>query len=477
MMSDKFMETLVNQLPMLIMLSGGNVYVMIIMTLLLPLLKEFNFTKISGKNMHIPKNYVSVELQYNTIDSRGYNSVPNIASFIRRYYSDKIDKGTVELYSTNWGIVDKVAIKSPIIYPNKDTIIRLDITKETFDDLRKRGLDTSLPIHHSLTSHPTIYIESVVGHIIDRNKKGTKHENINVLVHGHDMDAVNSFLVIVNNIDTIETACSEFSLRKYVHNPFWDDEARSYNITVKKTYDNVFLSKENEGKIKTIVSEFVASIESNVKLGIPPKLGLLFSGVPGCGKSSLVYAIANHVSKHIHTVPLHKTQNDDFVYMIRERKNDILVFDDIDCHDFTGNRCAKDDVDAWTSDKKLSEQPKDYVRLDTFLDVLDGYCYLEGCIVIMTTNHIEKLDPAIVRPGRIDHIIDFDLCDEYQFANMFKYYTGQCYQDIDPDFKFQEGKYTTSHVINTVVVPNRRHPNQILEILSSHIDSPEKNET
>ena len=60
------------------------------------------------------------------------------------------------------------------------------------------------------------------------------------------------------------------------------------------------------------------------------------------------------------------------------------------------------------------------MTLDVFLEVLDGYNYLNNCIVILTSNHPEIIDPAVTRPGRIDHDIQFSLCNEYQFKNIFK---------------------------------------------------------
>ena len=61
------------------------------------------------------------------------------------------------------------------------------------------------------------------------------------------------------------------------------------------------------------------------------------------------------------------------------------------------------------------------MTLDVFLEMLDGYNYLNNCIVILSSNHPELIDPAVVRPGRVDHVIEFALADEYQFRNIFKY--------------------------------------------------------
>lgn len=103
--------------------------------------------------------------------------------------------------------------------------------------------------------------------------------------------------------------------------------------------------------------------------------------------------------------------------------------------------------------------------MDVLLEVLDGYNYLKNCIVIIISNHPELLDPAVTRPGRVDHIIKFNSCDIYQFDNIFKYFIGRNYQEINPQFKFPEYCYSTSYIINTIILPNRNDPEKILRLL------------
>lgn len=162
-------------------------------------------------------------------------------------------------------------------------------------------------------------------------------------------------------------------------------------------------------------------------------------------------------------------------------ENAVLVFDDIDACKFVHRR--KNDTEKIENhisqieklqlsmlsddDKKkfFSDKFNKNVTLDVFLEVLDGYNYLNNCIVIFTSNHPELLDPAVTRPGRMDHIIEFGLCDEYQFRNMFKYFTKKDYHKIDDEFIFRENYYTTSYIINTIILPNKNSPKKILRML------------
>jgi chaperone BCS1 len=59
------------------------------------------------------------------------------------------------------------------------------------------------------------------------------------------------------------------------------------------------------------------------------------------------------------------------------------------------------------------------VSLSTLLNVLDGLASSEGRVLIMTTNHIERLDPALIRPGRVDMKVEFHLAKEDMISQLF----------------------------------------------------------
>ncbi len=69
----------------------------------------------------------------------------------------------------------------------------------------------------------------------------------------------------------------------------------------------------------------------------------------------------------------------------------MVVFNDIDAVQIVQREA--------TDEKKIN--------LSHLLEILDGYCYFKNCVVILTTNHVEKLDPAIIREGRIDMKFEF----------------------------------------------------------------------
>lgn len=108
------------------------------------------------------------------------------------------------------------------------------------------------------------------------------------------------------------------------------------------------------------------------------------------------------------------------------------------------------------------EEARRKAILGTMLKVLDGYKYLSGCIVVMTTNDIDALDPAVIRPGRIDHTIELTYADAYQIRRIFNYYYDEYQIDADIVNKMIADQLTSSYIINTLVLPNLGHPEKAI---------------
>ncbi len=125
--------------------------------------------------------------------------------------------------------------------------------------------------------------------------------------------------------------------------------------------------------------------------GIPHRRGILLEGPPGTGKSSFVKAMAQHFRVRLVIVEL-ATCSDYDLPQLRDmgRYPSIFLFEDID-RIFEGSR-------------NITEREADKVTFDAFLNLLSGADAIEG-LVVLTTNHPDKLDEALIRPGRIDRRI------------------------------------------------------------------------
>ncbi|KAK5940214.1 hypothetical protein PMZ80_007634 [Knufia obscura] len=158
--------------------------------------------------------------------------------------------------------------------------------------------------------------------------------------------------------------------------------------------------------------------------GIPHRRGYLFHGPPGTGKSSLTLGIAGHFDMDIQVLSLADPDMND-VMLTKQLtwmdKPSILLLEDIDSAGLsrevaaTSSSADKDDGD----DDDAPGKSKSRVTLSGLLNALDGVGAPEDCIVIMTTNCPEALDPALTRPGRIDYKVEFHNVDNFIARKQF----------------------------------------------------------
>ncbi|KAI0426095.1 P-loop containing nucleoside triphosphate hydrolase protein [Xylaria sp. FL1042] len=143
---------------------------------------------------------------------------------------------------------------------------------------------------------------------------------------------------------------------------------------------------------------------------LPYRRGFMFHGPPGTGKSSLSLAIAGHLELDIYSVNLMTVDNDSLgsLFSALPPKCIVLV-EDVDAADATSRRDMK----------KTPGGTRKGLTLSSLLNALDGVSSQEGRILIMTTNHIEKLDEALIRPGRIDKTVRFRLADADILQQLF----------------------------------------------------------
>ena len=156
-----------------------------------------------------------------------------------------------------------------------------------------------------------------------------------------------------------------------------------------KSIENIIIKEKQE--IVNNIKDFISTEEWYLKRGLSYKRGYLFYGPPGNGKTSLCLALANHFNRDVYFLNLNDLEKDSnlFASFDNLRNNSILVIEDIDA--IFGTR-----------------EDKSKISFSALLNCMDGAFSKHGLIIIMTTNHLEKIDPALIREGRIDMKIKID---------------------------------------------------------------------
>ncbi|KAJ1705218.1 mitochondrial chaperone ATPase (Bcs1) [Aspergillus flavus] len=148
--------------------------------------------------------------------------------------------------------------------------------------------------------------------------------------------------------------------------------------------------------------------------GIPYRRGYLFYGPPGTGKSSLAFAAAGFLGLNVYILDLNATQltEDALAQLFQELPRRCLVLlEDIDTNEVTSRR---------GDESKKKRKGNNKISLSALLNTIDGVAAQEGRVLVMTTNHQENLDPALIRPGRVDYQIEFKLANRNLMMQMFQ---------------------------------------------------------
>lgn len=214
---------------------------------------------------------------------------------------------------------------------------------------------------------------------------------------------------------------------------------QNYNTT--KSFDNIFF-KDKEYVIRSL-EYFINNKSIYEKRGLSYTLGFLLYGDPGCGKTSCIKAIQNYTKRSIEVVNLrniktcgdfHKVFYDTELNFNIPIDRKIIVLEDIDCmSDIIKNRETSPVPENITSETKseitLSDifskskstsiaNNLDKITLSYILNIIDGINEMSGRIMIITTNHPELIDPALIRAGRIDIKINFTYCTNEDAVNI-----------------------------------------------------------
>jgi len=195
----------------------------------------------------------------------------------------------------------------------------------------------------------------------------------------------------------------------------WIPRNMYWHLMASKTIrpiESVILPQKVKDLVVTDLADFCSRETARwyVDHGVPYKRSMLFYGPPGMGKSSLITALAGVLNRHVCFLqPSHPEITDDNLQKaIQQAPAKSLI--------------VMEDVDALFDKTRKSEVRSSPLTFSGLLNALDGVCNPEGQIFILTTNHIERLDPALIRAGRVDVKIPFPSATARQAELLFLHF-------------------------------------------------------
>lgn len=297
------------------------------------------------------------------------------------------------------------------------------------------------------------------------------------------------------------------------HKFYFNHKVGGVNISYDSQHLIFEMNKfETNKSLTNLFGEQIQTVTERVKLfqndkewyeskGIPYTFGLLLHGIPGCGKTSLIKAISKDTKRHILNIKLSSsvtlTQlrnlfysdkikiftdvNTPLHYITIPIEQRVYVMEDVDCLTSLLNQrdvkqeeiLSDEDIKAIKMlGKERWEQMKnvntDKVTLSDILNIIDGVLETPGRILILTTNYPEKLDTALLRPGRIDLIVQFKECNANQLKQMFEHFYSP---DLSFDYSLLEHKYTPAY-IQEIFLRFMNEPGKAFDFLYRNIELP-----
>jgi len=206
----------------------------------------------------------------------------------------------------------------------------------------------------------------------------------------------------------------------FVHDEYWS-KVQGYT---PRRLESVILRPDEKERLIQDIEKFKGSKQRYRSLGVPYHRGYLLYGPPGTGKTSLVSALAAKFGMSIYAISLAEFNDKTLMKAMNDvDPNSVILFEDIDC--MKGGKARVSQENPPERDGSNPSEKKDSfegfgVTLSGLLNALDGFSAPENVLYMMTTNRVEVLDPALLRPGRIDYRLYLGCATDEQKLELYR---------------------------------------------------------
>jgi chaperone BCS1 len=218
-----------------------------------------------------------------------------------------------------------------------------------------------------------------------------KHE-ITIYTFGRDSQ---SFDKIINDFKPRDITEDELTISSWTGDNWSEPE-----IIPSRDQNTVIINSEVRGYLYKNMDNFINNRDWYLSNGLPHKLSIVLHGPSGTGKTSIIKMMASKYNRDIYTINLNNVTDETIVRAIREADRGSIIaiedFEQLASVRDRDNNSSQDDMS-----KALSP-----LSMSGFLNAMDGLVPVDDMVIIFTTNHIELVDEAVYRKGRVDLLLE-----------------------------------------------------------------------
>ena len=209
-----------------------------------------------------------------------------------------------------------------------------------------------------------------------------------------------------------------------------------YGTKLKRNLDSIFTKDNCHLSLFEDISRFINNKDTYTKLNYPYNFCGLLYGVPGSGKTSTILAIASKLNRDVYYINMASISLAQILKAINgtDVSKTIYVFEDIDAVSYR-NVESRENNDDKDNSGETSISKAFGLSLSDLLNITDGLLASDGTICLFTTNHIEKLDPAFLRAGRMNKIVEFTYMDSNTAKKMVQSYLSVSLNNLADNIK------------------------------------------